>query len=306
MVVREPLRQFSPKRPPIRALLAIAILVALTGHSKAASATGQCLFEKSRSTLSIPIPGQTQLPNLKCQIPFPDTAFDPAATRFNALLSYGAMSLIAPTTFGDFQSPTQASYQSFTWRGPVMSANLGSDPAISIMLSNVLERDLLTNITAMMADAFGFGPGLPDPSGAPAAATPHSGTASISVNDHDAANSTTGGRGTDMSCGNNVPNELQIGGEFWNAQAASPPPVQFAKGVFVGGELGNPLGDLGPTGDPTNLPRPGSAGAWCSPGHTPFSLSGPLESVLFWIFFYLVLAALLVTWLSWGYRLPTI
>ena len=77
-----------PKTAADLALLAIAILVALTGHSKAASATGQCLFEKSRfPTLSIPIPGQTQLPNLKCQIPFPDTAFDPAATRFNALLS---------------------------------------------------------------------------------------------------------------------------------------------------------------------------------------------------------------------------
>ena len=63
-----------------------------------------------------------------------------------------------------------------------MSAISALDPAISIMLSVPSSSEtFLTNITAMMADAFGFGPGLPDPSGAPAAATPHSGTASISV-----------------------------------------------------------------------------------------------------------------------------
>jgi hypothetical protein len=231
---------------------------------------------------------------------FENQGFDPAQTQFNASLSYGAMSLIAPTIFGDFQAPTQVAYPSFTWRGPVTSANVGSDPATSIMLSNVLERDLLTSITAMMADAFGLGPALPDPS----ATTPQSGMASFSINDHAAASPTTGGRGSDLSCGTQVPNELQTGGEFWNAQAASPPPVQFAKGVFVGDELGNPLGDLGPTGNPTNLTRPGPAGAWCSPDYTPFSMSGPLESDALWILFSILLAALLVAWLSRGYRLP--
>jgi hypothetical protein len=306
VVVKEPPRQFSPKRPLIPALMAIAILVALTDHSKGASATGQCLFNNpspDRSTLSIPT-GQSSLPSLKCQTPFPDTVFDPAATQFNASLSYGAMSLIAPTIFGDFQSPTQVSYPSFTWGGPVMSANVGSDPAASIMLSNVLEPDLLTNIPAIMADAFGFGPGVPDPSGAPIAATPQSGTLSVSINDHAEASPITGGRGTEVSCGTEVPNELQIGGEFWNAQAASPPPAQFAKGVFVGGELGDPLGDLGPTGNPTNLPRPGQAGAWCSPRYTPFSVSGPLESDALWILFSILLASVLVAWLSRSHRLP--
>lgn len=304
MVVKDPLKEFSSKRPPIQALMTIAILFALTDHSKGASATGQCLFENPPSTLSIPIPGQ--LPNLKCQTPFPDTVFDPAATQFDASLSYGAMSLIAPTIFGDFQSPVQVSYPSFAWRGPLMSANVGSDPAASIMLSNVLDRDLLTTATAMMADAFGFNPTVPDPSDAPTGATPQSGSGSVSTDDEVPASPITRGSGTDLTCGTKVPNELQIGGEFWNAQAASPPPVQFAKGVFVGGELGDPLGDLGPAGNPTNLPRPGPTGAWCSPGFTPFSLSGPLESVLFWIFVYVILAGLLVAWLSRGYRLPTV
>jgi hypothetical protein len=235
---------------------------------------------------------------------FENQVFDPAATQFNSSLSYGAMSLIAPMIFGDFQSPTQVSYPSFNWRGPVTSANVASDPAASIMLSNVLDRDLLTSITAMMANAFGFDPAVPDPSGAPIGPTPQSGLASVSPNDRAAANPTTGGRGSDSGCGTKVPNELQIGGEFWNAHAASRPPAQFAKGVFVGGDLGDPLGDLGPTGNRTNLPRPGPAGAWCSPGYTPFSLSGPLVSAALWILFSILLAALLVAWLSRSHRLP--
>ena len=95
-----------------------------------------------------------------------------------------------------------------------------------------------------------------------------------------------------MSCGNNVPNELQIGGEFWNAQAAkSSARSSLRRGYSSGANSAIlRLATLGPTGDHGNQlasgqaqPAPGG-----SPGHTPFSLSGPLESfVLFWIFFYL-------------------
>lgn len=45
---------------------------------------------------------------------FENRLFDPAAAEFNSLLSYGAMSLIAPTIFGDFQSPTAASLPSIS------------------------------------------------------------------------------------------------------------------------------------------------------------------------------------------------
>jgi hypothetical protein len=97
---------------------------------------------------------------------------------------------------------------------------------------------------------------------------------------------------------------LQAGGQFWNGQTISAAPVQFAQGVFFSGGGGNPLGDLGPAGNPSNVVLQGQEGAWCVPASPPFSLSSPIENPLFWIALSLVVFSVLVFFLSRGFSRP--
>jgi hypothetical protein len=256
-------------------------------------------------TLDRPAPGMT-FPSLhnSADLAFEAQVFDPAAAEFNSLLSYGAMSLIAPTIFGDFQSPTEVSLPSISGSSGFMRANSGLDPVTATAVYTAVQPDLMVNVTALLADAVGIGASsqLAAITGGAPASTPNDGGVSVDGSTV-ALDPNAGLSGLESNCGTELQQSLQAGSEFWNSQEGGAP-VQFPRGVFVRGDGGDPL-DLGPSGDPTNLPRrPVAHSNWCSPFATPFSLSGPLESVVVWILFSIVLAALLVAWLSRGYRLP--
>jgi hypothetical protein len=235
--------------------------------------------------------------------------FDPAEAQFFSLLSYGAMSEIAPTIFGDFQSPIAVSYSPVNWSGPITPDTTGLDAAASTMVNGAVQQGLLPTGGALMADAFGVGSSSEVASDG-AAPTQSTNGPDSSVDDtmatDTASGSTIGANGIESSCGTEVPNKLQAGGQYWNSEGAGPGPVQFPPGVFTRGGVGNPLGDLGPSGDRSNVTGPGPGGDWCRPGHAPFSLSSPLETDIFWIMLSIVLAALLVAWLSRSHRLPAI
>ena len=282
--------QRSEKQRVRRRLHGLALLMAmLTGTPGAAA------------SLDRPAPGMTL--HVEANSEFENRVFDPAAAEFNSLLSYGAMSLIAPTIFGDFQSPTAVSLPSVSGSSGFMQANIGLDPVAATAINTIIQPDLMVNVTALLADAIGVGPSSATAAaagGAAAAPTPNDGGGGD--DSAVAPGPNAGANGLESNCGTELQQSLQTGSEFWNSQGAGAP-VPFPKGVFVRGDGGDPLG-LGPGGDPTNLPRPVAYSNWCSPFATPFSLSGPLESTVVWILLSFVLAALLVAWLSRGHRLP--
>jgi hypothetical protein len=284
------------KRRVRRRLHGVALLMAMPTGALAAGAA---------MSLDRPTPGMT-FPSLHVEADraFENQVFDPAAAQFNSLLSYGAMSLIAPTIFGDFQSPTAVSLPSISGSSGFMPANSGLDPVAATAVYTAVQPDLMVNVTALLADAIGVGASSESAAaaGGATASTPDDG----SVGEDGSAvalGPNAGANGLDSNCGTELQQSLQTGSEFWNRQGEGVP-VQFPKGVFVRGDSGDPLG-LGPNGDRTNLPRPVAHSDWCRPFATPFSLSGPLESVVVWILLSIVLAALLVAWLSRGHRLPT-
>jgi hypothetical protein len=102
---------------------------------------------------------------------------------------------------------------------------------------------------------------------------------------------------------NQMAQQLQVGGKFWDAQGVSATPVQFPPGVFTGMDVKNPLG-LDPSGNPSDLSPPGPAGGWCRPSPGPFSESSPLESRYLWIAAVTLLVGVVVFWLSRGIKLP--
>jgi hypothetical protein len=288
--------QRSEKQRVRRRLHGLALLLAmLTGTSGAGAA----------ASLNRPGPGMTfPSSHVEADRTFENRLFDPAAAEFNSLLSYGAMSLIAPTIFGDFQSPTDASLPSISGSSGFIRANSGLDPVAANAINTIIQPDLMVNVTALLADAIDVvGPNSEAAAiaGEATAPTPNDG----GVGEHDsygAPGPSAATSGLESNCGTELQQSLQTGGEFWNRLDGGAA-VQFPKGVFVGGDGGDPL-SLGPSRDPTNLPRPVAHSDWCRPFATPFSLSGPLESMVVWILLPILLAALLVAWLSRGHRLP--
>jgi hypothetical protein len=120
----------------------------------------------------------------------------------------------------------------------------------------------------------------------------------------------TGGRaprgGINAACSSSpLTARLQTGGAFWTAQGVSAAPIGFPPGVFTGSVAANanPLA-LGPGGDRSNLPSPGPAGDWCRPPPVPFARSSPLASRIFWTPVAVVLAGIVVFWLSRGVKTP--
>jgi hypothetical protein len=246
--------------------------------------------------------------------------FDPAAALFSSLLSYEAMRTIAPNTFGDFVSalpvPGQGLSSAFGTSGmsavAPMSSVEGIDPDVAAMLSGAVS----SVASGQLGGAAGGGGG----SGGGASVGGGIGSSSSGVNVTGAVVGSPGGAvigspgtlsaisngaGIAPTCGaNEVSTRLQAGGQYWSGQAVSAAPVQFPPGVFAGMEGGNPLGDLGPTGSPTNIAPQGAAGAWCVPPPTPFSESSPLESHVLWIAFILVGGGILVFFLSRGVHRP--
>jgi hypothetical protein len=239
--------------------------------------------------------------------------YDPAAAHFYSLLSFGAMSLITPAIFGDFQSPVAVS------QGPqssgIMPQGAGFDPAVSTMLNGVMEQDILPRAGALIAEEFGVSANsdsVPDDN--PAAATSGSefsrGVLTVA---EDISKPTIEAGAREPTCAEDeLAAKLQAGGEFWNNPAAGLggtrlSPAQFPLAAFVRPvTLASPLRGLGPIGNPSNLVAPGPAGGWCRSGREPFSLSSPIEDDLLWIGLSIVLGALVIIWLSRGSRLPVI
>jgi hypothetical protein len=243
-----------------------------------------------------------------------DEDYDPAAAYFYSLLSFGAMQVIAPAIFGDFQSPVAVSYTP-QWSG-IMLQDAGFNTAVSTMLNGVVQQDLLPTGGALIAEEFGIS-ASPDSASdgdvPPPSANGSDFSVSVPTVTGDASDPAIDAGGIEPTCvEDEVADKLQAGGEYWNSEGAGVggarlAPAQFPLGVFMRPvTLANPLGDLGPTGDRTNLAAPGPAGGWCRPGREPFSLSSPLEDDLLWIAFSIVFGALLVAWLSRGARLPAI
>jgi hypothetical protein len=218
--------------------------------------------------------------------------FDPAATRLFSLLSYGAMSVIAPTIYGDFLSPTALS-SSFgsSGVGP-MPESEGLDPAVSQVLGDTMQGGLPAGAGWGEAQPFGV---------RSSSAVDVAGTGALSGE----IATVSGAGGVPPVCSDDqTAMRLQAGGEFWNAQGVSATPVQFPSGVFTGNDVGNPLG-LGPSGDRSNIIPPGPAGGWCRPFPAPFSQSSPLESPILWIGIATLFVTVVVFWLSRGFKMPT-
>ena len=243
-----------------------------------------------------------------------DHDYDPAAAYFYSLLTFGAMRLIAPAIFGDFQSPVAVSYAP-QWSG-VMSQGAGLDTSVSTMLNAMAQQDLLPTGGALIAEEFGVSasPGSSaDGDFAPPLANSSNLNVSAPTGTEDLGDPTVEAGGIEPICAEDqLADKLQAGGEYWNNEGAGIgvarlAPAQFPLGVFARPvTLANPLSDLGPTGDRNNLAAPGPAGGWCRPGREPFSLSSPLEDDLLWIAFSIILGALLIAGLSRGARLPAI
>jgi hypothetical protein len=237
--------------------------------------------------------------------------FDPAGAQFFSFWSYGAMSVIAPVIFGDFLPPTALSSGFGLNAGAPMPISAGTDPALASVLDSTLQKGFLPAGGAAEAEEFDItsrravvgknGAGVDWTAAAVGGAIPIS-----TLDEAGAIKATSIAGGTQLVCGDDqLERRLQAGGEFWNGQAASAMPVQFPPGLFTGPvEVGNPLGGLGPKGNPTNLSAPGQAGGWCRPPHGPFSDSSPLEDRFFWIGVGVVLTSFLVFLLSRGMKMP--
>jgi hypothetical protein len=198
----------------------------------------------------------------------------------NATLSAGALAIV-PThgNIAPIELPNATSASGAL--GP-MSDTQGIDPAVTALLNGTLPAG---------AEEFGVGGAPPKPT-----------TSGVAP------------EGIQGVCGDDqTATRLQAGGEFWIAQAASGAPVQFPPGVSTASSLGNafsPSGNptdptLGPSGDRSNLPAPGPAGAWCRPLPVPFALSSPLASRAVLIPVVVLLVGVIVFWLSRGVKMPT-
>jgi hypothetical protein len=254
--------------------------------------------------------------------PLPDTqVFDPPATRFFSLLSFGAMSVIAPTVYGDFNSPVGLSYQALSPSvgsgGRPMSETEGVDSAVTTMFDGTLNVGLLPGAgSAGAGQSLG---GLPN--------TEFGINSNGAVVDSNAAVSTiptvsgaggmptfggaggipniSGAGGTQPVCGDDqLARGLEAGGKYWNVQGVRAKPEQFLPGMSAGIGLGNPVGALGRSRNQSNVDQPGPAGGWCRPGPEPFWRSSPLASPFLWTGVAALLVSVVVFWLSRGIKIP--
>jgi hypothetical protein len=130
----------------------------------------------------------------------------------------------------------------------------------------------------------------------------------------DGLGSTTEGRmgrdGIHATCGENEQAaRLQAGSVFWTAQKMNTAPAQFPPDVLTGTAKADaePSGDptLGPNSDRTNLPTVGPGSGWCNPRPIPLAKSDLLESRKVWLPVALVIAGIVVFWVSRGIKMPS-
>ena len=240
--------------------------------------------------------------------------YDPAAAYFLSMLSFGAMSLITPTVFGDFQSPVVVS-QAPQLSG-VMPEGAGLDPAVSTMLNNIVQQEILPTAGALTVTEFGVGSNSDAASGSYGAESPAKGSDvmdNVPTTIGDMSGPMIARGAVDPICSEDeVAGKLETGGEFWNNSGAGLggarfAPAQFPRGVFARPVmLGSPLHGLGPNGERSNLVAPGPAGGWCRPGRESIFTRSPIENDLLWIALSIVLGAQVGMWMSRGARLPAI
>jgi hypothetical protein len=96
---------------------------------------------------------------------------------------------------------------------------------------------------------------------------------------------------------------LQAGGEYWNTLPVGAMPTRLAPPTRLAGSPANPV--QGPSGDRSNLPPLGPAGAWCRPPAIPIGKTSPLSNQSFWIPALLVAFGIGVFWLSRGLEMPS-
>jgi hypothetical protein len=94
-----------------------------------------------------------------------------------------------------------------------------------------------------------------------------------------------------------LPGEIQSGGEYWKGHASGRLPAVFPVRV-----PGDPV--EGPAGDPSNLLAKGRAGTWCRPRPLVFANSSLLASRPFWVPVAILLTGVSLFLLSRGVRLP--
>jgi hypothetical protein len=91
--------------------------------------------------------------------------------------------------------------------------------------------------------------------------------------------------------------QLQAGGEYWDAQATGGRPAQLV--------VASPADRTqAPQADHSNFSQQGPAGAWCRPLPVALEDSSPLASRSLWAPILVVLCGIIVFWLSRGVRLP--
>jgi hypothetical protein len=275
----------------LAALAVVAVASPPAGPSQAQSTVG--------AGRAAPVPfNNTRYPQL-----VGTQVFDPAASHFNSLLPYGAMSVVAPFLFGDFQSPTNLRFSGAGSGMGVMPQIAGFDPAVSAMLNGILQNGLLPAGGLAAAETFGVRSG--ENYGAASFGAVDSGGETPDWRAPGALPDVNVASGIRPTCEDSeIADKLRAGGEYWDQHQGSAALVQVPPGVFTHIEIGNPLEGLGPRGNRTNLPPPGAAGSWCRPGLTPFYMTSPLENVFVQIGLGAALVGLLVFWLSRGIRLP--
>ncbi len=236
-------------------------------------------------------------------------ALDPAAVGFFPFLQYNAMQLIAPNLFGAFESATATQLSSGALGTGPMKETAGVDPATADLVRGVHQGGISIGSPAL-ANQLGVasgdlvigangartysGYGVAGPQGDVWAET-----------DLFALSQDATAAGVRPACeSSEMAKELQAGGKYWSEQNVNPTPVQFPRGVFKGAQIANPLGDLGPSGNPSNLPSPGAAGEWCRPSPIPFTETSPIESRLVWGVSAILVAGVAIFYLSRSAHMP--
>jgi hypothetical protein len=251
--------------------------------------------------------------------PLRDT--QPAATHFFSLLSYGPMSVIAPTVYSDFRSPVGLSYQALS---PSigsgvrpMSETEGVDPAVTTMFDATLKVGLLPgggsagageSLGGLPNTEFGVGSNgaVIDSNAAVLTIPTISGAGGMPrISGAGGIPNISGVGGTQPVCSDDqLARGLEAGGKYWNVQGLRAKPEQFLPGMATRIEVGNPLGGLGRSGNRSNVAQPGPAGGWCRPAPEPFWRSSPLQSPFLWIGVAALLVGVVVFWLSRGIKIP--
>ena len=226
---------------------------------------------------------------------------------FSLSSSYGPMSVIAPTVYGDFRSPSYQAWSPSTGSGvQPMSETEGGDPAVTTMF-DTLKVGLLPGAgsAGAVVDSNAAVSTIPTISGAAGMPTISGAGGMPTISGAGGIPNISGAVGTQPVCSDDqLARGLEAGGKYWNVQGLLAKPEQFLPGMATGIGVGNPMGGLGRSGNQSNVAQPGPAGGWCRPAPERFWQSSPLESPFLWTGVAALLVGVVVFWLSRGIKIP--